>query len=112
MSILYPKAGIPTLAAARMQQWALILAGYHYKIVYRKSKENNNADAMSRLPASPSESDTENEEGIFQTIYLDKLHIWSKDIKQETRHDTLLSKVLQFPSQGWPNKICKSFTRS
>ena len=104
-SILNPKAGIPTLAAARMQRWALILAGYQYNIVYRKAEENANADAMSRLPANPSESDTENEDGIFQTTYLDELPIWSEDIERETRHDTLLSKVLQFTSQGWPNKI-------
>ena len=104
-SILNPKAGIPTLAAARMQRWALTLAGYQYNIVYRKAEENANADAMSRLPANPSESDTENEDGIFQTTYLDELPIWSEDIERETRHDTLLSKVLQFTSQGWPNKI-------
>ena len=88
-----------------MQRWALILAGYQYNIVYRKAEENANADVMSRLPANPSESDTENEDGIFQTTYLDELPIWSEDIERETRHDTLLSKVLQFTSQGWPNKI-------
>ena len=38
-SILGQKAGIPTLAAARMQRWALILSAYQYTIVYHNSKE-------------------------------------------------------------------------
>ena len=35
VSLLGPKTGIPTLAAARMQRWALLLSGYQYDIEYR-----------------------------------------------------------------------------
>ena len=38
------------MAAARMQRWALVLAGYQYQIVYIPSKENASADMLSRLP--------------------------------------------------------------
>ena len=58
-SILGQKAGIPTPAATRMQRWALIVSAYQYTIVYRNSKENANADAMSRLPSSSNDSETE-----------------------------------------------------
>ena len=51
MTILGPKTAIPMLAAARMQRWALIISAYQYNIEYRKSSDNANADAMSRLPA-------------------------------------------------------------
>ena len=91
-SILGSKSGIPTLAAARMQRWALILSSYQYNIVYRTSKNNANADAMSRLPSSP--SDSESEEDIFQTTYLNELPIRAEDIRQATKHDSVLSKVL------------------
>ena len=47
MTILGPKTGIPILAAARMQRWTLILSAYQYKIEYRQSSKNANADAMS-----------------------------------------------------------------
>ena len=40
MTILGPKTGIPTLAAARMQRWALILSAYQYKIEYQQSSKN------------------------------------------------------------------------
>ena len=47
MTILGPKTGIPTLAAARMQRWVLILSAYQYKIEYCQSSKNVNVDAVS-----------------------------------------------------------------
>lgn len=41
---------IPTLAAARMIRWAIILSAYKYNIVYKKGSEIIEADALSRLP--------------------------------------------------------------
>lgn len=39
---------LPTLAAARIQRWAIILSAYDYTIVYWKSEEHSNADGLSR----------------------------------------------------------------
>ena len=49
-TILSPKKGIPTLAAARLQRWAWILSAYHYDIEFRPTNEHGNADGLSRLP--------------------------------------------------------------
>ncbi|KAL0154170.1 hypothetical protein M9458_050528 [Cirrhinus mrigala] len=35
VKIFGPKRGIPTLAAARLQRWSLILAAYQYEILYK-----------------------------------------------------------------------------
>ena len=35
MTILGPKQGIPSLAAARLQCWAILLTGYCYKIEFK-----------------------------------------------------------------------------
>ena len=51
LTILGPKSAVPTLAAARLQRWALILASYHYEVVFRSISEHSNADGLSRLPA-------------------------------------------------------------
>ena len=49
-AILGPKRGVPPLAAARMQRWALLLSAYDYDIVYRPTTAHGNADGLSRLP--------------------------------------------------------------
>ena len=33
--------GIPTMASARLQRWALTLSGYDYKIVYKRGEDND-----------------------------------------------------------------------
>lgn len=50
MRIFGPKSGIPPLAAARLQRWAVRLSGYDYDIVYKRSEDNGNADFFSRFP--------------------------------------------------------------
>ena len=50
VTILGPQTAVPTLAALRMQRWALILQAYQYDIEYRKSELHANADMLSRLP--------------------------------------------------------------
>ena len=37
LTILGPKSAVPTLAAARLQRWALILASYHYEVVFSQN---------------------------------------------------------------------------
>ena len=51
-AILGPKKGIPTLAAARLQHWALLLSAYNYNIQFKPSAAHGNADELSRLPPS------------------------------------------------------------
>jgi len=50
LGIFNPKSAIPTLAAARMQRWALVLSAYDYEIEYKRSEDHANCDVLSRLP--------------------------------------------------------------
>ena len=102
-TILGPKTGVPTMAASRLQRWAIILAAYRYEIVYKRSSENSNADAMSRVVAGTAEecSDTK----VFKVSSIDELPIEAKDIAKETQRDTVLSKVYDFVINGWPSSI-------
>lgn len=54
LGLFKPNRAIPTMAAARIQRWALILAGYEYEILYKEGKKNGNADCLSRLPLKES----------------------------------------------------------
>ena len=51
LGLLEEEKPIPTLAAARVQRWALILAAYKYRLKYRSGNHNANADCLSRLLA-------------------------------------------------------------
>lgn len=96
--LLGPRKGIPTLAAARIQRWALTLSAYQYEIRYRKGAEICNADALSRLPCETEEP--EGREISFFESY--ELPITSKEIiALATRYDSILSKVLDFTNHGW-----------
>ena len=41
--------GVPQMASARIQRWAITLSAYHYTIRYKAGKHLSNADAFSRL---------------------------------------------------------------
>ena len=49
LAILGPTSEVPTMAAARMQRWALLLSAYDYNIEYRNSDSNSNCDALLRF---------------------------------------------------------------
>jgi hypothetical protein len=99
--IFGPKTGIPPLAAARMQRWALILAGYTYDIEYRSSENNANADLLSRLPMPGKQDNDPEEEYVFNTL-ADSLPITAKRISAVTAKDPVLSKVFESTASGWP----------
>ena len=48
--ILGHNQGVPSLAPARMQMWALILSAYQYTLQHIPGSQNQCADCMSRLP--------------------------------------------------------------
>jgi hypothetical protein len=56
LAILGPKKGIPSLAAAHLQRWAVLLSAYQYEIYYKRTDEHAKADGLSRLPL-PSDTD-------------------------------------------------------
>ena len=49
LAILGENKGLPLMAAARMQRWAVILSGFDYEIQYCKGSLNH-ADYLSRMP--------------------------------------------------------------
>eukprot|EP00731_Ephydatia_muelleri_P032647 Em0024g191a len=98
--------GIPTLAAARMQRWAIILGAYQYKIEYIPGSENVCADCMSRLPAQA----TVAKGNDILAMDVSSLPVTATDISKGTRTDKDLSTVLQFVRHGkWPSSLAESY---
>ena len=103
LSLLGPKATIATMAAARMQRWAIVLSAYDYQIGYRRSEKRSNCDALSRLPREDSMIGCESE--IYSVSAIDEdFPITAKDIGKATVLDPLPSSVLDFVMTGWQEK--------
>ena len=106
-SIFSPQKGISSTSAARLQRYALFLAGYDYEIAYRGTKKHANADMLSRLPTECSESDDPSEDAEIDALYvkqLENLPVSAETIQRETRKDTLLSTVCDYVDRGWPEQ--------
>ncbi|KAL0892417.1 hypothetical protein ABMA27_015532 [Loxostege sticticalis] len=108
VSIFGPKHGIPAMAASRMQRWAVILSAYSYDIEYVNTKLNG-ADGLSRLPVSARSADRNDSsldppEQTYLHFAQDELLLDSNIIKRQTLRDPLLSRILLYVREGWPDQ--------
>ena len=105
MTILGPKKGIPSLAAARLQRWAILLSAYNYEIEFKSTHEHSNADGLSRLPLRTEKVETTaTEPSIFNISQIESLPV-TVQVQSATRTDPILSKVLNYTKKGWPNQV-------
>jgi len=89
-----------------MIRWCLHLATFDYDIQYRASDKVAHVDYLSRAPLPDSAND---EEVIPAGIHLleakDIESLSAADIAHATKKGTLLSKVLQWTQQEWPQSF-------
>ena len=97
----------PVMASARVQRWALLLGAYNYKLIHKPGHHHGNANALSRLPSSESVPSNipEPPEVVFNFKHMDLGPITSQEVAQESRHDPVISRVIQYVLQGWPLKL-------
>ncbi len=103
-----PQTGIPSLAANRMQRWALLLSAHQYDIKYRRSEQHCNADGLSRLPLP----DTPPEGGQADIFYFKEVQstpVTAAQVKRFTRTDPVLSEVLAWISHGKRGEMTDNF---
>ncbi|XDV15015.1 hypothetical protein PO909_015169 [Leuciscus waleckii] len=98
-SIFGPHSGIPSLAAARMQRWTLLLSAHQYDIKYRRSEHHANADGLSRLPLPTTHPEPAKAE-IFYFKEVDNSLVTAAQVKKHTRTDPVMSKVLDLVLRG------------
>ena len=102
LRILGAKEGVPTLAAARLQRWALILSAYSYELEYRGGQENKKADVLSRL-SIPVEVIDPNEQ-IFGVDYCEPLPMTAKGIAKATQLNVVPRRAYQYTRYGWTTR--------
>ena len=95
--ILGHNQGVPALAAARMQRWALILSAYSYKTEYQC------ADCLSRLPATITARTSAEKTSMIQEMDVSTLPVSADDIARAMVRDSTLAAALQQVRLGhWP----------
>ena len=106
--ILSPDKELLSLAAARMQRYALQLAAYQYRVELRRTEEMRVADTLSRLPvrspadeqaAAQEEADCSGGSVLFLTESGPTLT--ARDVVVATRRDPVLARVLAAVRSGW-----------
>ena len=101
LAIPGPKKGVPSLAAAILQRWALLLSAYNYQLEFKPTEQHSNADGLSRLPLqSQSSLGGVPEASIHNIRQIEAIPITSQAVKCATRKDKVLSKVLHY-TQKW-----------
>ncbi|MGH0128724.1 UNVERIFIED_CONTAM: hypothetical protein FKN15_035962 [Acipenser sinensis] len=95
LSIFHPHKGIPAMTAARLQRYALFLAGHEYDIQYKKTDLHSNADGLSRLPREGVHENSIDPVDVFHTSQIESLPVTSAMIKKETQRDPVLAKVYE-----------------
>ena len=105
-TILAADKAIPSLAAARLQRWAILLSAYRYDIRFRRTEDHANADGLSRLPVqTPPGEELSSEAACFNLGQIQSLPVTSAEVATATRRDPILSKVLLYTQQGWPAQV-------
>ena len=99
LKILRPYEGVPTLAAARLQRWTLLLSAYNYKLKFKSIVENKEADWLSRLPIAMQGIDP-NEE-IYHVDYCDQLPVTATEIAREIQKGPIPRKAYKYTRSGW-----------
>ena len=106
IKILGEQSGIPTIAASRLQRWAIKLSAHNYTIKYRKGAELANADLLSRLPLPQGEvNQRPTESDLIQAMRVASLPVTAEEVARATREDPILSKVMRWQRHGWPETI-------
>ncbi len=104
LSILGPKKGVSSVAAARLQRWALLLSAYDHNIEFRTTAAHGNADALSRLPLQRAPKEL-SEAQVCNIRQISMSPVTSKAIQRATQRDPVLSQVLRYTRKGWPSPV-------
>ncbi|KAL7739922.1 hypothetical protein ACLKA6_003398 [Drosophila palustris] len=97
--IFAPNKGLPTLSATRMQHYAIFLEHFDFGIRCKRSKENANADALSRLPIEDENTSTE-EVDIIEDELIENLPVTVAELREQTMNDEEIKVLMQCLKYG------------
>lgn len=104
-SIFGSKAGIPQMAANKLQRYALFLSGYDFKIKYINTKVNP-ADCLSRMPLENNKMEEDEFEELHVKYFEEaNFPITVKEIEDKTTKDIKMNKLKSLILNEWPKTV-------
>ena len=102
--IFHSSRQLSCMATARIQRWVLTLGTYDYQVIYKPGLSIPHADCLSQLPLPDSPKEVpEAEETLLMLDALETGKVTVQSIKQHTRQDPVLARVLDQVVSGWRN---------
>ncbi|XP_075559299.1 uncharacterized protein LOC142590759 [Dermacentor variabilis] len=92
---------VPEVVSPRMLRWILCLSAYNYSLQYRRGQEN--ADALSRLPAPGDEDEPRPPGDVLLLEAVECAPLQVADIAALIMKDKVLSMVKEWILSGWPS---------
>ena len=97
--------GIPSLALARLQRWALLLSACSYDVSYKSTQIHSNADGLSGFPLPSDQSSPNDGITIFNMGQIQALPVTFRDIQEATKRNSTLSRVMEYIKMGWKTGV-------
>ncbi|XP_024890648.1 uncharacterized protein K02A2.6-like, partial [Temnothorax curvispinosus] len=94
VQIFAPSKALPAYSAMRMQHYAIFLQGFSFEIKYKSSKQNANADCLSRLPMSTTTTAERDVVDIYEIGMLHEMPVSADKIACATEKDVQLKSLL------------------
>ncbi|UYV84458.1 K02A2.6-like [Cordylochernes scorpioides] len=94
--------------SSRIKRWSLKLTAFNYTVEFRKTSDNFNVDALSRLPLESSIRESLDEDQVLLLRKLNEVPFSFREVAYETSRDKILSIVLRNVREGNCVKIHKS----
>ncbi|KAI2660949.1 hypothetical protein H4Q32_008646 [Labeo rohita] len=99
-TIFGPQNGIPSMAVARMQRWALLLSVHNYLIEYKRAEHHANFDGLSHLPLQVKHREKKDAVELFYLGQVEKLPVSASDIRRETMSNSILATIVEMVLKG------------
>ena len=109
-TILGPKTGIPSMAAAHLQRLALLLSAYSYSIEFKPTQDHGNADGLLRLPLGSRQPPDMT--SAFMIGQVQALPVTSEYLETVLREDPFLSQIHRYVREGWPSSTPEEYIQA
>ena len=100
--IFHSSRQLLSMSTAQIQRWVITLGAYDYQVVYKPGPSIPHANYLSRLPLPDSPKEvSEAGETLLTLDGLESGNITMQSVKQHTRQDPVLARVLDQVVSAW-----------